>query len=52
VRAFGEKALEPRYGLRRRIRLGDANDIEAAGACLLGERGLDLAGIAQKSRSA
>jgi hypothetical protein len=49
--AFGEKALEAIFGFRHRVRLGDADGVEAEFSCLLRQRGPDL-GCVQKSRSA
>jgi hypothetical protein len=49
--AVGEKALEPFFGLRHRIGLGDADGVEADFSRLLRERRPDL-GCVQKSRSA
>jgi hypothetical protein len=43
--AVGEKPLEPRFGFRHRVRLGDADGVEAAQLYLLDQRGLDLTGI-------
>jgi hypothetical protein len=52
VRAVGDKPVETGFGFRTCIRAGDAGDIEAACARLRDQRGLDLAGLGQKSRSA
>ena len=52
MRAVGEETLQPRFGFRYRIWLGNADRVEAARARLDDERGFDLFWIAQKSRSA
>jgi hypothetical protein len=52
VPAIGEKAVEPRLGLRDRIRPGDADDIEAECESVLLQRIFGSGRIAQKSRSA
>ncbi len=49
--ALGEKALEPFFGFRHRVGLGDADGVEAELSRLLRQRGPDL-GCVQKSRSA
>ena len=52
MQAFGEEAFEPRFGFRHGVGLGDAGDVEAARARFIDQRGFDLFGIGQKSRSA
>jgi hypothetical protein len=46
VRAFGEKAFEPRLQFRRSVRFRNAERIEPARACLFGKRGPDRRGFA------
>jgi len=45
VPAVGQKALEPRFSFRRRVRPGDADGVEAERMRLRDERGLDLPGL-------
>ena len=52
MRAVGEKALQPRFGFRHGVGLVDAGHVEAVRVRLGDQRGLDLVGIVQKSRSA
>jgi hypothetical protein len=40
--AIGEETLQPGFGLRRRIRLGDTDRVEAARDGALDQRSLDF----------
>ncbi len=51
MRAFGEEAVEPRFGFRRGIGARNAGDVEAAFLRFREKRYLDVSGSLQKSRS-
>jgi len=52
MRAVGEETLQPRFGVRYRIWLDNADRVEAVRAGPDDERRFEFFGIAQKSRSA
>jgi hypothetical protein len=52
MRTLGEEALQPRFGVRHRVRPRHADRVEAARSRALDQRAFDVIRIGQKSRSA
>jgi hypothetical protein len=50
--SVGDKAFKPQFRFRHGVRPGNADRIEAERMRVLNQRGFDLRGLAQKSRSA